>query len=114
MSITGCSVHNNGLGSDGGEGIALRGSAVDNATVAGNRVSNNGPTNAYGVQDQTNTSTDTEGDYEMGIYVGFDGPIRPDHVPVMHGEGDDYRDAGEKGRLFAVGYMNGLLEAVES
>ncbi|VTT85773.1 Mannonate dehydratase [Halorubrum sp. DM2] len=45
--------------------------------------------------------------------VGFDGPIRPDHVPRMLGE--DHRDdaqAGytDMGRLFAVGYMTGLLE----
>jgi mannonate dehydratase len=46
--------------------------------------------------------------------IGFDGPIRPDHVPAMAGEGDDYRSGGEKGRLFAVGYMRGLLEAVQS
>ena len=48
--------------------------------------------------------------------VGFDGPIRPDHVPKMAGEEDregtmaGYTDTG---RLFAIGYMKGLLERAE-
>jgi len=45
--------------------------------------------------------------------VGFDGPIRPDHVPRMLDEGHrDDAQAGytDMGRLFAVGYMKGLLE----
>jgi mannonate dehydratase len=57
--------------------------------------------------------------------VGFKGPIRPDHVPLMAGE--DGHPTGEKavgyfsgkasgytmmGRLFAAGYMRGLIEAV--
>lgn len=42
----------------------------------------------------------------------FDGVMRPDHVPVLVGE------EGESGytmlgRLFAVGYMRGLIEAAE-
>lgn len=45
--------------------------------------------------------------------VGFDGPIRPDHVPQLIGE-----EAGEPGytmlgRLFAFGYIRGLLQATE-
>ena len=42
--------------------------------------------------------------------IGFEGPIRPDHFPtVTAGEGD-----GEfKGRLHAIGYMQGLLAAAE-
>ncbi len=44
--------------------------------------------------------------------VGFDGPMRPDHAPTMVGE--DNLDPGYMvlGRLFAVGYMRGLIEAV--
>jgi mannonate dehydratase len=45
--------------------------------------------------------------------AGFDGPIRPDHVPKMVGEDDrDEAHAGytDMGRLFAVGYMKGLME----
>lgn len=41
--------------------------------------------------------------------VGFDGVMRPDHVPVLAGETGE---AGYTmlGRLFAVGYMRGLIE----
>lgn len=45
--------------------------------------------------------------------VGFDGPIRPDHVPKMVGETDrEETMAGytDMGRLFAIGYIKGLLE----
>ncbi|TMD59805.1 MAG: TIM barrel protein [Chloroflexi bacterium] len=43
--------------------------------------------------------------------IGFDGPIRPDHVPTL--EGDDNITPGytTRGRLYAVGYMRGLMEA---
>jgi len=37
--------------------------------------------------------------------VGFDGPARPDHVAEMAGD-----DRGDFGRLFALGYMRGLLD----
>ncbi len=45
--------------------------------------------------------------------VGFQGPMCPDHAPTM--EGDDNSRPGYTmlGKLFAVGYMKGLLEAVE-
>lgn len=45
--------------------------------------------------------------------IGFDGPIRPDHVPKMVGEEDrEGVHAGytDMGRLFAIGYIRGLLE----
>ena len=48
--------------------------------------------------------------------IGFEGSIRPDHVPKMIGE-DDRAEAmtgyTDMGRLFAVGYMEGLLEATK-
>jgi mannonate dehydratase len=45
--------------------------------------------------------------------IGFDGPIRPDHVPTL--EGDDNITPGytTRGRLYAIGYMRGLMEAVQ-
>ncbi|MCU4744076.1 mannonate dehydratase [Natronoglomus mannanivorans] len=46
--------------------------------------------------------------------VGFDGPIRPDHVPTMGGEDNASPGYETKGRLFAIGYMKGLLERSES
>lgn len=43
--------------------------------------------------------------------VGFDGPIRPDHVPQMVGEDDGEPGYTMLGRLFAYGYMRGLMHA---
>lgn len=45
--------------------------------------------------------------------IGFDGPIRIDHVPTMEGENNQEPGYGEVGRLFALGYLKGLVEAVE-
>ena len=42
--------------------------------------------------------------------VGFDGPARPDHVPTMATEDNDDPGYETLGRLFAVGYMRGLLD----
>lgn len=46
--------------------------------------------------------------------IGFDGPIRPDHVPTMAGDQNENPGYEMKGRLFAVGYMKGLLESSAS
>lgn len=43
--------------------------------------------------------------------VGFDGPIRPDHVPQMVGEDDGEPGYTMLGRLFAYGYIRGLMHA---
>lgn len=45
--------------------------------------------------------------------VGFDGPMRPDHVPSMAGEDNSNPSYGILGNLFAIGYMKGLIEAVD-
>jgi mannonate dehydratase len=42
--------------------------------------------------------------------VGFEGPARPDHVPTMVGEDNSNPGYHFRGRLFAIGYMRGLLE----
>ena len=42
--------------------------------------------------------------------VGFEGPARPDHVPTMAGEDNSNPGYMTKGRLYAIGYMKGLLE----
>lgn len=42
--------------------------------------------------------------------IGFDGPMRPDHVPTMAGEDNSNPGYHTMGRLFAIGYMRGLLE----
>ncbi|MFC6906479.1 mannonate dehydratase [Halalkalicoccus tibetensis] len=46
--------------------------------------------------------------------VGFEGPMRPDHVPTMAGEQNTKPGYETKGRLFAIGYMTGLLERSRS
>lgn len=46
--------------------------------------------------------------------IDFDGVLRPDHVPTV--EGDSNANAGYSafGRLYAIGYIRGLQEAVYS
>ena len=44
--------------------------------------------------------------------VGFEGVLRPDHVPTMEGDSNDHPAYSAIGRLFAVGYLKGLREAV--
>jgi mannonate dehydratase len=43
--------------------------------------------------------------------VGFEGPLRPDHVPALEGERNASFGYETLGRLFAVGYIAGLREA---
>jgi mannonate dehydratase len=45
--------------------------------------------------------------------IGFDGPLRPDHVPTMAGESNDRPGYETLGRLFALGYIQGLRHAIE-
>lgn len=45
--------------------------------------------------------------------VGFDGPMRPDHVPQMIGEDDGEPGYTMLGRLFAFGYIRGLMHATD-
>ncbi len=44
--------------------------------------------------------------------VGFRGPIRPDHVPTMAGDSNDFPGYSTIGSLFAWGYIKGLMEGV--
>ena len=45
---------------------------------------------------------------------GFRGPLRPDHVPTMAGEGNGDPGYEVLGRLFALGYIKGLAEGVRN
>jgi mannonate dehydratase len=45
--------------------------------------------------------------------VGYEGVLRPDHVPTLFGESNAKPGYAVLGRLFAVGYIRGLDEAVE-
>ena len=44
--------------------------------------------------------------------IGFTGVLRPDHVPTLAGESNASPGYATLGRLFAVGYIRGLLESV--
>jgi mannonate dehydratase len=44
--------------------------------------------------------------------IGFEGVCRPDHVPTMEGDNNDRAGYSSIGRLFAIGYLKGLREAV--
>ena len=46
--------------------------------------------------------------------IGFEGVLRPDHVPTV--AGDNNADAGYSsfGRLYALGYIRGLRQAVNN
>ena len=45
---------------------------------------------------------------------GIDVPIRVDHVPLMAGEKEGTAGYTALGRLFAIGYLKGILESTES
>lgn len=44
--------------------------------------------------------------------IAFDGVLRPDHVPTMAGDSNDQAGYSAIGRLFAIGYIRGIREAV--
>jgi mannonate dehydratase len=46
--------------------------------------------------------------------IGFEGVLRPDHVPTMEGDVNDDPGYSGIGRLYAVGYIRGLRQAVYS
>lgn len=47
------------------------------------------------------------------VAVGFHGPMRPDHVPTLAGEDNQHPGYETLGKLFAIGYIKGLMEAAE-
>ena len=61
-----------------------------------------------------------DGDHDMAalmrayIEMGFDGPMRPDHAPTMEGEDNDHPGYMNQGRIYAIGYMRGLIDSVKS
>jgi mannonate dehydratase len=44
--------------------------------------------------------------------IGFDGVLRPDHVPTVEGDSNEHAGYSSFGRLYAIGYIRGLHEAV--
>ena len=43
--------------------------------------------------------------------IGFAGTVRPDHAPSMAGEPNDTPGYEMLGRLFAAGYLRGLMQS---
>ncbi|MGD9713383.1 MAG: mannonate dehydratase [Thermomicrobiales bacterium] len=43
---------------------------------------------------------------------GYTGPVRVDHVPSMEGEANEHPGYEVLGRLYALGYLTGLIEGV--
>jgi mannonate dehydratase len=44
--------------------------------------------------------------------AGFDGPMRPDHAPTMEGESNATPGYAMMGKVFAFGYMKGLMQGL--
>lgn len=61
---------------------------------------------------QDNGQTDMVAAMRAYRQVGFDGPMRPDHVPTMAGE-EGTPGYTMLGRLYAFGYIRGLMQATE-
>ena len=61
-----------------------------------------------------NGSTDMAAAIRALRDVGYTGPIRPDHVPQLYGEENGEPGYTMLGRLFAFGYIRGLLHASET
>ncbi len=58
-----------------------------------------------------NGPTDMAKMLEIYSRSGFVGPIRPDHAPTMAGESKESKGYGMTGKVFAFGYMKGLMDA---
>jgi len=44
--------------------------------------------------------------------INFDGVLRPDHVPTVEGDSNENAGYSSFGRLYAIGYIRGLQQAV--
>lgn len=61
---------------------------------------------------QDNGQTDMPEAIRAYARVGFDGYMRVDHVPTMAGEANDSPGYETLGRLFALGYIRGMIDAL--
>ncbi|MFB3788763.1 MAG: mannonate dehydratase [bacterium] len=43
---------------------------------------------------------------------GFQGPMRPDHAPTLEGESNDRPGYAMQGKVLAIGYMKGIMDAL--
>lgn len=73
--------------------------------------------NTTGIKTAFRETFHDNGDLDMGklirLYFDLDinVPIRVDHVPTLKGEATQIAGYAAQGRLFAIGYLKGLLEA---
>jgi len=63
--------------------------------------------------DQRDGNADMYQAMKAYMEVGFEGPMRPDHVPAMEGEDTSLHGYSLWGKFMAIGYMRGLMEAIE-
>jgi mannonate dehydratase len=56
--------------------------------------------------------TDMAAAMRAWVEADFRGPMRPDHVPTLDGEDNTTPGYHMLGRLWALGYMKGLLDAI--
>jgi mannonate dehydratase len=61
-----------------------------------------------------NGQTDMAAAMRALVATGFNGPLRPDHVPQMVGEDDGEPGYTMLGRLFAYGYIRGLMHGCQA
>jgi mannonate dehydratase len=59
-----------------------------------------------------NGPTDMARMLEVYYDGGFEGPIRPDHAPTLEGEANDRPGYAVEGKILAIGYMKGILDAL--
>lgn len=58
-----------------------------------------------------NGPTDMARMLEIYGEYGFNGPMRPDHAPTLEGESNDNPGYAMGGKVFAIGYMKGIMKA---
>ena len=59
-----------------------------------------------------NGPTDMPGMLKLYHEVGFSGPIRPDHAPTLAAETNERPGYAMQGKIFAIGYMKGIAQAL--
>jgi len=74
----------------------------------------NGTAESFTETFHDNGKTDMAAAVQAYRDVGFNGPIRPDHVPQLVGEDDGEPGYTMLGRLYAYGYMRGLFQATQN
>lgn len=56
--------------------------------------------------------TDMSAAMRAHLALGYDVPVRPDHAPTLEGETNENPGYMVLGRIFAIGYMKGLIDTI--